>query len=73
MAVPGAGWFALCRDPRGNQFGLWQSDPAAQPPNLDPALAQFIRGQTRNDVLGRARRQAVLAAPQPARLEPDLA
>jgi uncharacterized protein len=24
MAVPGAGWFALCRDPHGNQFGLWQ-------------------------------------------------
>lgn len=41
MAVPGAGWFALCRDPHGNQFGLWQSDPAAQPPELDPALAEF--------------------------------
>ena len=41
MAVPGAGWFALCRDPHGNQFGLWQSDPAAQPTHLDPALAQF--------------------------------
>jgi predicted enzyme related to lactoylglutathione lyase len=29
MAVPGSGWFALCRDPHGNQFGLWQSDRAA--------------------------------------------
>jgi predicted enzyme related to lactoylglutathione lyase len=44
MAVPGAGWFALCRDPHGNQFGLWQSDPEAPPPDLDPALAQFHPG-----------------------------
>jgi hypothetical protein len=44
MAVPGAGWFALCGDPHGNQFGLWKRDPAAQPPNLDPALAQFHPG-----------------------------
>jgi predicted enzyme related to lactoylglutathione lyase len=44
MAVPGSGWFALCRDPHGNQFGLWQSDPAAQPPSLDPALSQFHPG-----------------------------
>jgi uncharacterized protein len=41
MAIPGSGWFALCRDPHGNQFGLWQRDPSAQPPNLDPALAEF--------------------------------
>lgn len=47
MAVPGAGWFALCRDPHGNQFGLWQSDPAAQPPNLDPALSEFRPGADR--------------------------
>jgi predicted enzyme related to lactoylglutathione lyase len=33
MAVPGSGWFALCRDPHGNQFGLWQTDPSAQPPD----------------------------------------
>ena len=44
MAVPGAGWFAICRDPHGNQFGLWQRDPEAQPPSLDPALAQFHPG-----------------------------
>jgi predicted enzyme related to lactoylglutathione lyase len=30
MAVPGSGWFALCRDPHGNQFGLWQTDPGAR-------------------------------------------
>jgi uncharacterized protein len=30
MAVPGSGWFALCRDPHGNQFGLWQTDRSAQ-------------------------------------------
>jgi uncharacterized protein len=30
MSIPGSGWFALCRDPHGNQFGLWQNDPAAK-------------------------------------------
>lgn len=44
MSVPGAGWFALCRDPHGNQFGLWQSDPDAQALSLDPALSQFHPG-----------------------------
>jgi hypothetical protein len=44
MAVPGSGWFALCRDPHGNQFALWQSDAAAQPPSLDPALSEFHPG-----------------------------
>jgi predicted enzyme related to lactoylglutathione lyase len=24
------GWFATCRDPQGNEFGLWQTDPSAQ-------------------------------------------
>ncbi|MBO0690160.1 MAG: hypothetical protein J2P40_11410 [Candidatus Dormibacteraeota bacterium] len=27
--VPGMGWFATCRDPHGNEFGLWQTDPSA--------------------------------------------
>ena len=27
--VPGMGWFATCRDPHGNDFGLWQNDPSA--------------------------------------------
>jgi uncharacterized protein len=35
MAVPGAGWFALCRDPHGNQFGLWQTDREAMPRAVD--------------------------------------
>jgi predicted enzyme related to lactoylglutathione lyase len=26
------GWFATCKDPHGNVFGLWQSDPAAPAP-----------------------------------------
>jgi predicted enzyme related to lactoylglutathione lyase len=30
MSIPGSGWFALCRDPHGNQFGLRQNDPAAE-------------------------------------------
>jgi predicted enzyme related to lactoylglutathione lyase len=29
MPVPTMGWFATCRDPHGNDFGLWQTDPSA--------------------------------------------
>ena len=29
MPVPNMGWFATCRDPQGNEFGLWQTDPSA--------------------------------------------
>ena len=29
MPVPGMGWFAYCTDVSGNEFGLWQTDPAA--------------------------------------------
>jgi predicted enzyme related to lactoylglutathione lyase len=29
MPVPGMGWFVVCSDPHGNEFGLWQSDPSA--------------------------------------------
>ena len=32
MAVPSMGWFATCRDPQGNEFGLWQTDPDAPMP-----------------------------------------
>ncbi len=27
--VPQMGWFAVCLDPEGNVFGLWQDDPRA--------------------------------------------
>ena len=27
--VPNMGWFATCRDPQGNEFGLWQTDSSA--------------------------------------------
>jgi len=27
--VPQMGYFAVCQDPEGNAFGLWESDPAA--------------------------------------------
>jgi uncharacterized protein len=27
--VPGMGWFSACRDPHGNEFGLWQNDESA--------------------------------------------
>jgi predicted enzyme related to lactoylglutathione lyase len=27
--VPGMGWFVTCKDPHGNEFGLWQTDPSA--------------------------------------------
>jgi predicted enzyme related to lactoylglutathione lyase len=30
--VPGMGWFATCKDPQGNEFGLWQNDTSAQAP-----------------------------------------
>jgi predicted enzyme related to lactoylglutathione lyase len=30
--VPGRGWTAVCRDGGGNEFGLWQDDPAAPGP-----------------------------------------
>ena len=26
------GWFVTCRDPDGNDFGLWQSDESAPMP-----------------------------------------
>ena len=32
MPVPGMGWFAICSDPAGNEFGLWQTDPSAPTP-----------------------------------------
>src|SRR5215218_3730652 len=31
-SVPGMGWFATCRDPEGNELGLWQNDPSAPAP-----------------------------------------
>jgi len=30
--VPGMGWFAICTDTQGNEFGLWQNDPSAPAP-----------------------------------------
>jgi predicted enzyme related to lactoylglutathione lyase len=32
MPVPGMGWFAQCKDPEGNSFGLWQTDSSAPTP-----------------------------------------
>jgi uncharacterized protein len=32
MPVPGMGWFAVCKDSEGNEFGLWQNDPSAPAP-----------------------------------------
>ena len=29
MPVPTMGWFAVCTDPEGNEFGIWQTDPNA--------------------------------------------
>ena len=29
MPVPNMGWFVTCRDPHGNDFGLWQVDTSA--------------------------------------------
>jgi predicted enzyme related to lactoylglutathione lyase len=30
--VPNMGWFVTCKDPHGNEFGLWQDDPSASAP-----------------------------------------
>jgi uncharacterized protein len=32
MPVPTMGWFSICTDPHGNEFGLWQSDTSAPAP-----------------------------------------
>ena len=32
MPVPGMGWFSVCKDVEGNEFGLWQTDPNATMP-----------------------------------------
>ena len=29
LPVPSMGWFAICQDTEGNEFGLWQNDPNA--------------------------------------------
>ena len=29
LPVPGMGWFSVCTDSEGNEFGLWQTDPNA--------------------------------------------
>jgi predicted enzyme related to lactoylglutathione lyase len=30
--VPGMGWFSICKDTEGNEFGLWQTDQSAPAP-----------------------------------------
>ena len=32
MPVPAMGWFSMCTDPHGNEFGLWQNDESAPVP-----------------------------------------
>ena len=32
MPVPTMGWFSVCTDVEGNEFGLWQTDPNASMP-----------------------------------------
>ena len=32
MPVPSMGWFSTCKDPHGNEFGLWQTDTSAPAP-----------------------------------------
>ncbi len=34
MPVPSMGWFAVCKDPHGNDFGLWQNDESAPTPEM---------------------------------------
>lgn len=37
IVVPGQGYVALCADPDGNAFGLWQDDANAKPEPAKPA------------------------------------
>jgi uncharacterized protein len=32
LPVPGMGWFSICKDTEGNEFGLWQTDESAPTP-----------------------------------------
>jgi uncharacterized protein len=32
LPVPSMGWFSVCKDTEGNEFGLWQNDPNAPTP-----------------------------------------
>jgi uncharacterized protein len=32
LPVPQQGWFSVCKDTQGNEFGLWQTDPNASMP-----------------------------------------
>jgi uncharacterized protein len=32
LPVPGMGWFSICKDTEGNEFGLWQNDESAPAP-----------------------------------------
>ena len=32
IPVPTMGWFSMCKDCEGNEFGIWQSDPNAAMP-----------------------------------------
>ena len=32
MPVPSMGWFSVCKDPHGNEFGIWQNDESAAMP-----------------------------------------
>jgi hypothetical protein len=43
MPVPGMGWFSACKDPHGNEFGLWQTDTSA-PPRRSRSKQQESRG-----------------------------
>ena len=33
MPVPNMGWFVVCTDVEGNEFGLWQTDESASMPS----------------------------------------
>jgi hypothetical protein len=33
MPVPSMGWFSICKDTEGNEFGLWQNDENAAMPD----------------------------------------
>ena len=78
MPVPSMGWFATCKDPHGNDFGLWQNDPSApdpsgtraeRPPGLQlgkATLEELALDRVRGELDGSPGRGPGLTASDPA-------
>ena len=47
MPVPSMGWFAICKDSEGNEFGLWQNDETRRSPDRVTRLTSGERRRVR--------------------------